>query len=86
MTDLEDFSLVRKKISEWKKRLPMFRHDIRQIEDAIESHIKNYSQSMVDYRQSHKKIYLENAKKELEAIDNIVAIAEKTELMVILSQ
>jgi len=82
----KDFPEVRKKVDEWKKRFPMFRHDVKQIENIIESHIQNYSIALVHYRQTHKKNYLENAEKEIQAINNVVAIAEKMELMAILSQ
>jgi hypothetical protein len=82
----KDFPELRKKISQWRKRFSMFRHDVNQIENAIETHIQNYSIALVNYRQTRKKIYLEKAEEEIKSINNIVAMAEKMELMAILSQ
>ena len=82
----KDFPLVRSKIQELRKRFPMFRHDVNQIELAVEQHIQNYSNALVYFRQTHKKNYLEKAEKELLAIANVVAMAEKMELMAILSR
>ena len=82
----KDFPLVRSKIQEWKKRFPMFRHDVDRIETIVEAHIQNYSTALVYHRQTHKKNYLEKAEKELQAIASVVAIAEKMELMAILSR
>jgi predicted nucleic acid-binding Zn-ribbon protein len=82
----QDFPELRKKIQYWKKRFPMFRHDVMQIENIIEKHIKEYSSHLVNYRQTKKKNYLEQAEEEIKSINRIVAIAEKTELISILSQ
>lgn len=82
----KDFPELRKKINEWRKRFPMFVHDVNQIENVIENHIQNYSIALVYFRQTHKKNYLEKAQAEVEAINKIVAIAEKMELMALLSQ
>jgi UDP-N-acetylmuramoylalanine-D-glutamate ligase len=64
----------------------MFRHDIVTIENIIEDHIKNYSISMVKYRQSKSKIYLENAQKEIEEINRVLSTVGKLELIALLSQ
>jgi hypothetical protein len=82
----KDFPAVRAKIQEWRQRFPMFRHDVNRIENIIEQHIQNYSTSLVYYRQTKKKNYIEQADKELKAIANTVAIAEKMELMSLLNQ
>jgi hypothetical protein len=82
----KDFPAVRQKIQQWRKQFPMFRHDVNQIESVVESHIQQYSIALVHYRQTHKKNYLEKAEIELQAIANVVAIAEKMELMAILSR
>jgi hypothetical protein len=82
----DQFRLTREKIKNWRKRLPMFSHDINLIETVIEQHIQNYSIALVHYRQSHKKKYLEKANEELKAIANVVATAEKMELMALLIQ
>lgn len=82
----KDFPEVRSKIKEWRQRFPMFAHDVKKIEDIIEQHIKNHSIAQVYYRQTKKKNYLEQAEKEIKAIANAVEIAEKMELMAILSR
>jgi hypothetical protein len=82
----KDFPAVRQKIQQWRKQFPMFRHDVNQIESVVENHIQQYSIALVHYRQTHKKNYLEKAEIELQAIANVVAIAEKMELMAILSR
>jgi hypothetical protein len=82
----KNFPAVRQKIQQWRKQFPMFRHDVNQIESVVESHIQQYSIALVHYRQTHKKNYLEKAEIELQAIANVVAIAEKMELMAILSR
>jgi hypothetical protein len=63
----------------------MFRHDVVKIEAAVEEHIKQYSIAMVHYRQSHKKNCIDEAQKHIDEINRIVALAEKMELMAILS-
>jgi hypothetical protein len=82
----KDFPAVRSKIQEWRQRFPMFKHDVTRIENIIEQHIQNHSIALVYYRQTKKKNYLEQADKEIKAIANTVAIAEKMELMSLLSQ
>jgi hypothetical protein len=82
----KDFPLLREKIKQWRKQFSMFKHDIDNIEKVIEEHIKNYSNLLVNYRQTHKKNYLEQAEKELLAITKVVAMAEKMQLMSILSR
>jgi hypothetical protein len=86
ITSEKDFPAVRIKIKEWRHRFPMFIHDVKKIEDIIEEHIKNHSIALVYYRQTKKKNYIEEAEKEIKAIANAVAIAEKLELMALLSQ
>ena len=64
----------------------MFRHDIAQIENIIEEHIKQYSIAMVYYRQTHKKHHLEKAQCEIEKINQVMSTVGKIELMALLSQ
>lgn len=86
VTSEKDFDSVRIKIYNLKKQFPMFRSDVNRIENIIESHIKNYSNLLVCYRQTKKKNYLEQADKEIKAIANTIKIAEKMELMALLAQ
>jgi len=82
----KDFPKLREQIQIWRKRFPMFRHDVNQIENIIEIHIQNHSIALVFYRQSRKKKYLEDANKEIESINRILQTVEKLELMAMLSQ
>jgi hypothetical protein len=81
-----DFIKLRQHIDAWHKKFPLFRHDVVKIENAVEEHIKQYSIAMVHYRQSHKKHFLEQAQNHIGEINRIINVAEKMELMSILSQ
>lgn len=82
----KDFPELRKQFNLWRKRFPMFTHDVNQIERSIEEHIKNHSIALVKYRQTHSKTYLETAQKEIDSINGILSITSKMELMAMLSQ
>lgn len=82
----QDFPELRKQFIVWRKRFPMFVHDVRQIEDVIEKHIQNYSIALVHYRQRHSTSYLEIAQKELDEINRVLSTVEKLELMAMLSK
>lgn len=82
----KDFPKLRTKIQSWKRRFPMFKHDVDHIEKAIELHIQNYSICLVHFRQSKKKGHLEKAQKEIDAINDLISITSKMELMALLSQ
>lgn len=81
-----DFIKLRQHMDSWHKRFPMFRHDVVRIENIVEGHIKQYSIAMVHYRQSHKKNFVETAQHHLNEINRVIALAEKMELMSLLSQ
>jgi len=82
----QDFADIRNQFNLWRKRFPMFKHDVRQIERIIEYHIQEYSRALVQYRQTHKKNYLEQAQKEIDTINVVLSTVEKLELMSMLSQ
>jgi hypothetical protein len=82
----KDFIELRKQITVWKQRFPMFRHDVNQIEHIVEGHIQNYSKSLVLFRQTKSKKYLEQAQKEISEINRILSTVGKLELMALLSQ
>lgn len=82
----KDFPLLRQHISEWRKRFPMFIHDVHQIEHIIENHIQNHSIIMVQHRQTHSRACLEKAQLEIDAINRVIATVEKIELMSLLSR
>ena len=81
-----DFTDLRRYVEKYYKRFPMFRHDIANIENIIEEHIKLYSIAMVHYRQSHSKCYLEKAQKEIDEINRVLSTVGQLELMTLLSQ
>ena len=82
----KDFDKLRLQIKSWRKKFPMFKHNVNEVENIIENHIQNYSICMVNYRQTRSKYYLEDAQKEVDAINRVVATVEKMELMALLSQ
>jgi len=86
ITSDKDFTELRKQFFLWRKRFPMFTHDVTQIETIIEQHIKNHSIIMVQHRQTRSKSCLEKAQLEIDAINNVIATVEKIELMAMLSR
>jgi hypothetical protein len=86
VTSEKDFPELRNQFSVWRKRFPMFTHDVTSIERIVEEHIKRHSQIMIQHRQTHSKRYLDDAQAEISAINRIVATVEKIELMAMLSQ
>jgi archaellum component FlaC len=81
-----DFGKLRDHIKSYRKKFPEFRHDVDQMEKAIEKHIREYSLHLVNHRQTKKKYYLEYAQNEIDAINKIISTVEKIELMSYLSQ
>ena len=82
----QDFSKLRVQFSEWRKRFPMFAHDVNSIERIVEEHIKRHSQILIQHRQTHSKRYLDDAHAEITAINRVVATVEKIELIAMLSR
>ena len=82
----KDFPELRRQLQSWKRRFPMFTHDVHQIEHIIENHIQSFAIAGVHYRQTKNKLYLERAQKELDEINRVVSTVEKIELMALLSQ
>ena len=82
----QDFSNLRKQFGVWRKRFPMFKHDVDHIEHVIELHIQNFSIAGIHYRQTHSRTYLEKAQHELDEIARVVAMVEQIELMAMLAR
>ena len=82
----KDFTELRKQLLVWRKRFPMFAHDVHQIEKIIDSHIQQHSKIMVMHRQTHNRSYLERAQREIDAINQVLGTVEKLELMAMLSR
>ena len=86
ITSDKDFQELRNQFSQWRKRFPMFTHDVRRIEQIINTHIQSHSKLMVLHRQTHNRSYLEKAQLEIDAINRVILTVEKIELMAMLSQ
>ena len=82
----KDFKELQNQFSVWRKRFPMFKHDVQQIERMINMHIQEHSKIMVAYRQTHSRSHLERAQKEIDTINQIIDTVEKLELMAMLSR
>jgi hypothetical protein len=82
----QDFTELRSQFSLWRKRFPLFIHDVQRIEKIIDEHIQAHSKIMVLYRQTKNKSYIEKAQKEIDAINRILETVEKLELMAMLSR
>lgn len=82
----KDFKELREQFSVWRKRFPMFTHDVNQIEHIIEDHIQRHSIIMVHHRQTHSRSWLEKAQLEIDAINRVIATVEKIELMAMLAR
>jgi hypothetical protein len=82
----KDFDQLRAQFTGWRRRFPMFTHDVQRIEKMINEHIQTHSKIMVLHRQTHSKSYLEKAQLEIDAINKIIDTVEKMELMAMLSR
>lgn len=82
----EDFDLVREEIRKWRKRHPMFLHDIKNLEKIVEYHISEHSRILVEYRRTKSKRYLEKAQEQVKEVNRIMSTVGKVELMSILSR
>ena len=82
----KDFEQLRAQFIGWRKRFPMFTHDVQRIEKMINEHIQEHSKIMVMHRQTHSRSYLEKAQLEVDAINTIIDTVEKLELMAMLSR
>jgi hypothetical protein len=82
----KDFLELRRHVTAWRKRFPMFEHDVKQIERIIENHITNYSKHLVEHRRTHNKVHIERAQQEIDSINGILSTIGKLELMAMLSQ
>ena len=83
---MEYFAEVRSTIRKYKKKFPMFVHDVNRLENSIEHHIKQHGNYMVQYRQSKKESFAEKANIELDKIKNLIDEIEKIELIIHLSK
>jgi len=86
ITSHEDFNKLRDQLDKWKKRFPMFSHDVRRIQSAIEVHMKNYMEFLIKYKQTKNDIHIANAQAEIDKINALMNTISKVELMALLSK
>ena len=82
----KDFKQLREQFNIWRRRFPMFKHDVNRIEKIIEQHIQLHSIIMVQHRQTKNRSYLEKAQREIDAINRVISTVEQIELMSMLSR
>ncbi len=82
----KDFAELQTQFGLWRKRFPMFIHDVQQVERIVNQHIQAHSRIMVMHRQTHSKSYIEKAQQEIDAINRVLTTVEKIELMAMLSR
>jgi len=82
----KDFAELTQQFSVWRKRFPMFTHDVQRIEKIINQHVTAHSKIMVMYRQTKNRSYLERAQQEINNINTVLTTVEKMELMSLLSR
>ncbi len=82
----KDFPELRKQFAVWRRRFPMFNHDVKQIENIIEKHITNHSKHLVEHRRTHHNVHIERAQQEIDEINRVLSTVGKLELMAMLSQ
>ena len=82
----KDFEQLCAQFTGWRRRFPMFTHDVQRIEKIIDEHIQAHSKIMVLHRQTRSRSYLEKAQQEIDAINKIIDTVEKLELMAMLSK
>jgi len=81
-----DFNKLRDQLDKWRKRHPMFGHDIRTIQNSIEHHMKAYMECLIKYKQTKSDRYIEKAQLEIDNINQLINNISKAELMAILSK
>ena len=82
----KDFKELLRQFAVWRKRFPMFKHDVDRIERIIEKHIQNHSIALMHHRQTKQRRYLEQAQQEIDTINQVISTVEKIELMAMLSR
>jgi len=86
ITSHEDFNRLRSQLDKWRKRFPMFSHDIRTIQNSIEQHMKAYMEHLIRYKQTKSEHCIANAQAEIDKINELMNTISKVELMAILSK
>ena len=82
----DDFPRLAKHIRNYKKRFPMFIHDIRKLENNIDQLKKEYSFYIIKYKQNKSETYLLQAEQKIAEINQVILLIDKIELLAILSK
>ena len=82
----EDFDGLRSQLDRWRKRFPMFAHDVRRIQSSIEVHMKNYMEHLIRYKQTKSDHCIADAQAEIDKINTLMNTISKVELMALLSK
>jgi hypothetical protein len=82
----KDFDKLRAQLDKWRKRHPMFSHDIRTIQNSIEHHMKAYMECLIKFKQTKSDRHIENAQTEIDKINTLINSISKAELMALLSK
>ena len=82
----KDFDKLREQLTKWRKRFPMFAHDVRRIQSSIEIHMKNYMEHLIRYKQTKSDHCISKAQSEIDKINTLMNTISKVELMALLSK
>jgi len=82
----KDFPKLREQLKKWRKRFPMFAHDVKTFDSMLEKHMKEHMEHIIKYKQSRRESHLIKAQEELDHINRIIVTISKVELMAILSK
>jgi hypothetical protein len=86
ITSHNDFNKLREQLDAWKRRFPMFSHDVRKIQSSIEVHMKNYMDHLIRYKQTKSNHCIEKAQAEIDKINQLMNTISKVELLALLSK
>ena len=81
-----DFDKLRTQLDKWRKRHPMFSHDVRTIQNSIEHHMKAYMEHLIKYKQTKSNHCITKAQEEIDKINQLINSISKAELMALLSK
>jgi len=86
ITSHKDFDTLQYQFQKWKQRFPMFAHDVRKIEDAVNNHMKNYMEHYIKYKQTKNDMHIDRAQAEIDKINELMKTVSKVELMALLTR
>ncbi len=51
----EDFPKLREQLKKWRKRFPMFAHDVKAFDAMLEKHMKEHMEYFIKYKQTSRE-------------------------------